>query len=344
MIKKPPLRWLLILLACALLAHLLLAINLPPVIATLVVLLLTGWLPGILLVEVLVGQSEAPPTAEEYVLYALGTGYAIIVLVMLGLSYWPGPIAAWQTYLAFDLTLVLLALWVWVQARHSSHSITHHALITNHWSLVTSLALLLLVGGFLRFANLGYAEFHGDEARAVLRAAGVIQGYDDVLFLHKKGPAEVLLPAVVFSLVGRLDEASARLPFAVANLAVLLAVFALGRRMLGTLAGWAAAFLLAFDGYLIAFAHFVQYQSLVLLTSALVVLIVYRLVRWPKALANYGVLAAILWVTGLWGHYDAAAVAAPVLFLVGVLCWHERLRWRPLVRAAWPALGVGSLL
>ena len=47
--------------------------------------------------------------------------------------------------------------------------------------------------------------------------------------------------------------------------------------MFGPLAGWSAAMLLAVDGYSVAFARIVQYQSLMLLTSALVVLILYRL-------------------------------------------------------------------
>jgi hypothetical protein len=42
------------------------------------------------------------------------------------------------------------------------------------------------------------------------------------------------------------------------------------------IAGWSAAFLLAFDGYLIGFSRFVQYQSVVFFLSALVVLALYR--------------------------------------------------------------------
>ena len=172
-------------------------------------------------------------------------------------------------------------------------------------------------------------------------ASGVIQGYEDVLFLHKKGPAEILIPATIFSLTGHMDEASARLPFALANLATLLAIFLLGWQLLGPLAGWTAALLLAFDGYLIAFARFVQYQSIVLLTSVLTVLILYRLLRRPKAWANYLTLAAILLATGLLSHYDAALAAVPAGFLFMVLAWQQRLRWRALLSALLPALLVG---
>lgn len=358
---------LLVILVLAAMAHIALFLPLPLVVQTLAALVLTGLLPGWLLVEWLVGQSEAPPILGERVLYAIAAAYGVIVVVMLGVSYLPGPVARWQSYLAFDLVLLILLVFTWwrrvqviphasglvtaIGAEPEDQHFTHakYAVLPiprfalSNW-LVVGLATLLLLGGFFRFANLGYAEFHGDESRAVLRAAGVIQGYEDVLFLHKKGPAEILVPAMIFSLTGHLDETNARLPFAIANLAALFAVFLLGWRLVGPLAGWAAAFLLCFDGYLIAFARFVQYQSIVLLTSVLVVVILYRLVRQPKALAKYFTLAAILFATGLLAHYDAAIAVIPAAFLLLIFIWQQRPPWLPFGRALLPALLVGAVL
>ncbi len=138
---------------------------------------------------------------------------------------------------------------------------------------------LALVAGVLRFSDLAYSEFQGDEARAVLRSAECIQGYHDALLTHKKGPVEILLPAGVYVMAQRLNEAAARLPFALLNLAGLLAVFLLGWRLYHPVAGWAAAMLLALDGYFIGFARIVQYQSVVFLMVVLTVLVLYRLVR-----------------------------------------------------------------
>src|SRR5690606_11429376 len=164
------------------------------------------------------------------------------------------------------------------------------------------LALILLLGTYLRIANLGYAEFHGDEARAALRAAAVIQGYDDVLFIHKKGPAEILYPTTVYSLTGRLTEFTARLPFTIANIAALLTVFVLGWRIAGPVAGGAAATLFAVDGYFVGFARIVQYQSIVLLTSALVILVLLRLTRDPRRSGRYLLLVGLFFTTGLLSH------------------------------------------
>jgi hypothetical protein len=249
------------------------------------------------------------------------------------LSYLPGPLLAWQVYVAVDGLILLLAVWAaWqtpqpVAPQPDGGAVTGAPAVTlatdRRW-LLAGLLLLLGTGGLLRLLHLGYAEFHGDEARAVLRAAAVIQGYEDVLFLHKKGPTEILLPSATFALTGRLSEASARLPFALANLAALLAVWLLGARLAGPLAGWAAAMLLAVDGYFIGFARIVQYQSVVILTSALVVLVLARLAAgaaWghPRAETRYLTLAALFFATGLWSHYEGALVAAPALYLLAVM-------------------------
>lgn len=101
-------------------------------------------------------------------------------------------------------------------------------------------------------------------------------------FLHRKGPVEILLPTLVYTLTGHLTEATAHTRFALANLAGVVAIFVLGWRLFkftGRLGGGAV---LALDGYFIGFARIVQYQSVVILTSALVVLILYR--NWCKIL------------------------------------------------------------
>ena len=78
-------------------------------------LLLTGAIPGALLVEWLVGAprghpADAPLDAWERGLYSMGAGVSVIIVTMLALSYLPGPILAWQTFVAFDAIIVVLAV------------------------------------------------------------------------------------------------------------------------------------------------------------------------------------------------------------------------------------------
>lgn len=344
-------RILLSLLGIAIIAHLILLAPVPFVVQAVAVLILTGLLPGLLLVELLVGQSEAPPALGEHILYAIGAGYGIMVVVMLLVSYLPGGVKAWQTFGTFDLLfLILLTLTWWRGARGEGRNSPFRAqgaharsALDNRWLLV-GFVVLLVLGGAFRLVNLGYAEFQGDEARAVLRAAAVIQGQESILMLHKKGPTEILLPTVLYSLTGHINETTARLPFALANLAGLFALWLLGWRLFGPLIGWIAAMFLALDGYFIGFAHIVQYQSVIFLTSVLAVLIFYRLYREPKALTAYMTLAALLLATGLLSHYEGVWAFIPIACLLVGLLWRGRVQWPKVLGATAVAVVVGGVL
>jgi hypothetical protein len=324
--------------------------GLPLWLATLAALAAAVGAPGVLFVEILVGGSAPPPI--ERAVYSVAAGFALATLALLALSYLPGELSPGTVMVAFGaLTLLLLALAFLVQRRPADAAgdgpgFPDAALDRGQrrW-LAAGIAVLLGVAALLRLANAGYAEFHGDEARAVLRAAAVIQGYENALFLHRKGPGEILTPVLLFSFTGRITEATARLPFAIANLTALLGVFLLGWRMVGPVAGWSAAFLLTFDGYLIAFSRFVQYQSMVLLASVAAVLIAYRAYRDPRSLgASLGrwlSLCALLLAAGLLHHYDVLLAVGPVGFLLLALLWQRRVAWRALAWGLLPALAVG---
>jgi hypothetical protein len=305
---------LLVAVALALVAQLLLFLPLPDWLHVAALLLWAAFIPGHLLVEVIGRDFGAPATRLEWGVYAVGAGYALLLALLLLLSYLPGPLPSWYLHVGVDALLLVLLIAAWPIAGEEPLP----TLPLPRWE-VAALLCVLALAALLRLANLGYAEFHGDEARAVLRAAAVIQGYDEVLFLHKKGPAEILLPTAIFAALGNLTETTARLPLTVANLTALAAIFWLGRRLLGPIAALAALLLLAVDGFYIGFARIVQYQSIVILMSALTLLILVRLWQAPRLLWRGLLLAAIFLAAGLWAHYEAGLVAIPALFVLGVL-------------------------
>lgn len=345
-------RFLLTIVVTSLLAHALLWLAPWPLVQAIAALLIATVLPGVVLVEALLMRDPARPDPLVRGLLALGAGFGCTTVVMLLLSYIPGPLSGWQALVAFDGGVVVGCGWVAVGGRVSSVECQVSSREgrtsggTDFWPVLIFLLVLTLVGGFLRVGNLGYAEFQGDEVRATLRAAAVLQGYDDVLWLHRKGPVEILVPTAIYALTGELTEAGARLPFAVANVAGLLAIFALGRRLFGAVAGATAALLLALDGYFIAFARIVQYQSIVFLTVVLAVFILHRLTGAAektdeqRGTARYLVLAALLVGTGLLAHYEAALVLFPALYLL----WRvgRDTGWGALLRGLFPALLVGG--
>lgn len=345
----------------AILCHLVIFMQAPLLWQTGAVLLLTGLLPGILLVEWLVGQGESAPTPAEHLLYSSGAGIAIMVTVMLFVSYLPGPIVRWQTFAAFDFVLLLGLLLCGYRKLFSSQNDSLAAVssedkisaprsLTSRSWLLAGLLSLAVIGGFFRFVNLDYSEFQGDEARAALRAAAVIQGEEDILFIHKKGPTEILLPTVIYSMTGVLNEEMGRLPFAFANWMGLFAVFLLGWRLFGPVVGWTAGMLLALDGYLIGFSRIIQYQSVVFLISILAVLILHRFLLWPtekeyrvNQVIRYLILAAFLLAISALSHYDAVWVMIPVIYLFLLYAW-QYLSLLQAVLVILPAIVVGSTL
>ncbi|HMN28621.1 MAG TPA: hypothetical protein PKE45_10750, partial [Caldilineaceae bacterium] len=258
--------WRLLFILAAGLAHLPFLLPTPLWLQAIATLVLAGLLPGALLVELLIGWGAPRLAAMERAVLSIGAGYSSMVMLMLLLSYLPGGLSRSALLIAADLLLLTLAVVFILTRRSAAPPVGHPAPEPQNPAaqrLPTTLIIvssILLVGGFLRLANLGYGEFQGDEARLALRAAEVIQGYENALFVHKKGPTEILLPTAIYVMSERLNEVAARLPFALASLTGLVATFCLGRRLFGSLAGWAAAMLLAVDGYLIAFGRVGQYE------------------------------------------------------------------------------------
>ncbi len=311
-------------------------------------------LPGLLLVMLLLCRPNAPPTILEFAVLGVAAGIGLAVVTMLLLSYLPGALLWWQTLGAFSL-LNLLGL-VAVALRRSPITLIcsesawvpsdgfEQPLLTR-W-VMTALVIVLLVGAFFRLANLGYSEFHSDEATVVLRSAGTLQGYESTLFLHRKGPTEILLVTPIFSSTDRLTELSARLPFALAGLTFLAAAYLLVLRLFGIGPAFLAGLLLALEGYMIAFSRIVQYQSIVLLMCAVTLLLLYRLWRYPIGLLPYGMTAALIWATGLLSHWDAAFIAPVVLLLavaLGNQCVREG-RGRSFGLAVAAAIALGTVL
>jgi Dolichyl-phosphate-mannose-protein mannosyltransferase len=243
-----------------------------------------------------------------------GLGYALAMLAGLILHYLPGPISLWQELVALN-ALVLLPLLLRIATPRRPDApvvpVDNERLI--HIALL--LAVLLLAGLF-RFAYLGYSEFQGDEIKALTPAARALQGQPDALFEdRKKGPGEILLPMMVWGMTGTLDETTARLPFAVAGLAMVLTTYLIGRKMAGERAGLLAALLLALNGFFVAFSRIVQYQSVVAWMSALAILCAWQ---WRASLqTRWAMLSGIFLGAGLLGHYDALVVV-PVIAYVGL--------------------------
>ncbi len=279
--------------------------------------LLTLVLPGLALAEVLLSG------ASRLLRWTVGAGlgYAFIIVTGLALAYLPGPLSRWGVLVLADgLSLLLVMILLRSGKRVASRG---------GGSRLIPLVMILLVAGVFRFASLGYSEFQGDEVKAMMPAARVLEGDPDALTLgRKKGPTEILLPMLPWRLAETTDETSARLPFALAGLGTLATLFLLGRKLGGDRAGLAAAGVAALNGLLIAFSRIVQYQAIVLWMSALTVLCAWE--WYQRRRTRWALLSGVFAGIGLLAHYDALAVV-PVLAYIAFLSFPRSSassRWR----------------
>jgi hypothetical protein len=266
-------------------------------------------LPGLAWASLLPRRGQ-PPASEE-VLTGLGLGLTSTALLTLLLHYLPGRLTTAPLLIGNDaLILLLMAL----AARRASPSTKLWPGTDAKKSSLFLFAALFILTTALRFVNLGYSEFQGDEGVIMVRAARALAGDDDALFLHQKGPIEILLPMATWRLSGTIDEFWTRAPFAWAGLLGVLAVALLGKRLFDGQVGWLAGWLMAVSGYHVAFGRIVQYQSVVLLATATALLALWR---WSQGDRDRWLLssAALLALGGL-SHYDAIMALPPALYLL----------------------------
>jgi 4-amino-4-deoxy-L-arabinose transferase-like glycosyltransferase len=304
--------------------------SLPRVAAAMALLLL----PGLAWAELLF------PAAERLLRWSVGAGlgYALAMLVGLLLHYLPGPIIFWHELVALDVLALLPTLVLFVRTRPGDGTAT----LSNR-KVIVALVAILALAAFFCFTDLSYSEFQGDEVKAMTPAAKALEGQPGALFELKKGPGETLLPMLVWRLTGTVNEAVARLPFAVAGVLTVLAAYLIGRRLAGERAGLVAAALLALNGYLVAFARIVQYQTAVVWMSALVLLCAWE---WRASLqSRWAALVGVFLGIGLWAHYDVL-VMVPVLSCVALAAIVQRRRAgagsriAPLIRPLLIAVGL----
>ena len=293
-------------------------------------------LPGFLLGETLFGDDEGLDVVERLVIY-LGLGYVSMVLGTLLLHYVSGPLSQELIVGCYGLLVTTLLLF----RRNAQRSDSRRHLRLSSKAAIC-LMVLVLLAGFYRFTSLGYSEFQGDEGRALLRAVEVLQGNDEVLFLHKKGPVEILLPAALYAATRRISEEAARFPFALANLAGLLALFALGRRLFDVRVGLLAMALIVIEGFCIGFSRIAQYQSIVLLMTLLTLFCVYRSYQTERKKSTVYLLASAAFAgTALLAHYEGFFALPGAAFIA----WHmtQKREWSlgHTVRRFGPAMMVG---
>ena len=251
-----------------------------------------------------------------------GLSYTLAMVLGLVLHYLPGPISLWAELAALNVLVLIPSLGAggWrLEARRSTLHAPRSTLHAPRSTLV--LMLILVLAALFRFASLGYSEFQGDEALAMISAAEALEGHQDALFLRGKGPGEVLLPMALWRLTGTIHETIARLPFTFAGVFLVLTTYCLGRRLLSEerrlsqQAALLAAGLLALNGFMVGFSRIVQYQALVVWMSGLALLCAWQSRTDRGYSARWAALAGAFLGAGLLAHYDALLVLPALVYI-----------------------------
>ncbi len=280
--------------------------------------LLLFFLPGLAFMELMERMELVGEVSWfERLTLSGGLSYVLSSLATLIVHYLPGPISMASILLACDLLILVPLLLSMGRPRLGGDS---RLSFNFNWSLV----VLLVMAAWPRLVFLGYSEFQGDEAVVMFTAAQAIVGEEHALFTHSKGPAEILLPTGLWLLAGWIDEFGARLPFALAGLLGVAALYGLGERLFNRWVGLLAALLLAVNGYFVGFGRIVQYQSLVLAMSALALWCAYRF-RADRA-GGHALLSGLFLGFGLLAHYDAV-LTLPAAFYLLAGRWAEGKKW-----------------
>ncbi len=186
--------------------------------------------------------------------------------------------------------------------------------------------LIFALAFLFRLPNIGYSEFQGDEGIIMGRAAAIITGDDGALFLHQKGPIEILEPLSIWQLAGQINETWSRLLFTWGSGLSVLAVMLLCWRWFGKKTGVMAALFFIIVGFSIAFGRIVQYQSFVMLWG---ILALYHADRYTdEEWAGDLWLTAVFLAGGLLAHYDAILVVPAIFWtLLTHLFRIKQIRW-----------------
>ena len=273
-------------------------------------LLLLLFLPGWAWLEALLPE---PRQGIWRVIMAAGLSFVLVGLGTLYLVYLPGPLTH-RHLLVFSAVFTLPPLVVATRRQNPSLSWPDRRL----WLL---LLIVLATAAAMRLPRLGYAEFHEDEVEVTSLAVRASYGEDYAVFLHRKGPVQMLVPLAGWLMTDRITEGWARLPFATASLLAVLTVTLFTYGVAGWWGGLAAGLLLAFNGYFVAFGRMVQYQALIFFLSSLALVCLWWTLKDGKPgliwLASLGLAVSLL------AHFDAL-VYLPVVVYLGWRIWQ---RW-----------------
>ena len=177
--------------------------------------------------------------------------------------------------------------------------------------LLIFFGVIILLGVFMRFQDLGYSEFQGDEIDTV-EFVPEINGtaptfktfFSKAIFENKKGPVQYTINFFNLQIFPRLNEFNIRLPYLVFSLLSFVAIYFLSKKIYNDrFISIATLAIFASNGLQVAFSRITQYQALMFLLQPLVIYLF--LVGYYKKSLKIILVSAVLFGFAFLTHYDA---------------------------------------
>ena len=180
---------------------------------------------------------------------------------------------------------------------------------------IICLSILLFVSGYLRFAQLGYSDFYGDETKTLYFRKDV--SASNFLLNQRKGPVQFVSSWVVEKVTGVFNEAYIRFPFALAGFLSVTAVYILVRLLFGFKSALISTALFSLNGFMLAFSRTAQYQSFLILFGLLSIIFAYLFFK-ELSIKNryYLFLSAFFLGLAFLSHYDAVFFGLVTIFIL----------------------------
>lgn len=182
--------------------------------------------------------------------------------------------------------------------------------------------IVILIATVLRFYNLGYSDFQGDEIKA-LYLPEVGQSFFEYIMDQRKGPVQFIITYVLrFVDSSYSNGLLLRFPFALAGLLSVVFFFKLLKMHFGKKIAFYSSMLFATNGFFIAFSRIVQYQSFVILFMILCLYFLTLAIENDEYKIKGIYVGLFSWSVSLLSHYDGIFIAPFVFYLLFV--WFKK--------------------
>ncbi|HLD51083.1 hypothetical protein A3K34_01835 [candidate division WWE3 bacterium RIFOXYC1_FULL_40_10] len=182
---------------------------------------------------------------------------------------------------------------------------------------VLPIILLLILGWFLKFPDLGYSEFQDDEKKALIRNQPGGSNFE-FFMKQRKGPIQFLVTSgVLFFTENPRDEISLRMPFTILSyLSIVIFYLLLKEFIESELVSFMGAVLFLSNGFIVGFGRIAQYQNLNIFFSLLSLLMFAKLRKATSRHVLLSALGSIFFSISLLSHWDAIFYLVPTIYFV----------------------------